>query len=140
MSNVLERKIRVAVLLTLTCLGGCGLPYPIYKTLQPASQLTVLDQHMRPIEAAEVTLISRAYPSFGNLKSRETKVTNDQGVATFESKKEWRVEVLMIHGYVDYHWSWCVRKPNFTTYRSVDSFLNQATIQLLDGQSTPCGE
>lgn len=142
MSNGLEHKMRVAVLFTLTCLGGCGVPYPIYKTLQPASQLTVLDRNMRPIEAAEVTLISVASPSYMATRrdSRDTKFTNVQGIVTFESKNEWRIETLMIHGGEIFSWSWCVQKSGFISYRSIDSFLNQTIVQLHEGQSTSCRE
>ena len=109
LSNRSKRKMSVVWLIMITCLSGCGFPYPIYKTLQPASQLTVLDRHLRPIEAAEVILSSRASPSFASKESRETQVTNAHGIATFKGKNEWRVETLMIHGGEIFSWSWCVQ-------------------------------
>jgi len=134
--------IRYASIFTLACLTGCGLPYPVYKTLQPASQLTVFDRHGQPIVGAEVTLISRAYPSYMATRQDkyETRISDAQGVTMFESKNEWRIETLVIHGSETFYWSWCVQKPYYATYHSTGEFVSLTSVQLLEGQSTPCNE
>jgi hypothetical protein len=120
--------------------AGC-IPYPIYKTLQPAAVVTVLDNASRPVEGASVTLISGAYP-YAREKSRETRSTDAEGRAAFQSRREWRLEVLMIHGAEVYFWNWCVEKAGYATYassyRSASAFPDTPTIVLSTGVSEPC--
>ena len=51
----------VTILLATALLSGC-VPYPVYKTLQPAATATIQDSQGEPIAGAAVTLISSAYP------------------------------------------------------------------------------
>ena len=128
--------IRIATIFTLICLTGC-LPYPAYRTLQPASQLTVLDRHGQPIAGAEVSLITTTSPA--NIPDKyQTMISDAQGVTMFESKNEWRIEVLAIHGSQAFYWRWCVQKPDYATYFGTGEFVSLTTVQLLEGQSTPC--
>lgn len=124
----------------LLALSGC-VPYPIYKTLQPAAKVTVHDGMSRPIEGARVSLIANAYP-YGWEKFRETVQTDSQGIAKFESRREWRLESFMIHGAEVYFWNWCIDKPGFVTFasndRSADAFSGEATIVLAEGTTAPC--
>ena len=132
--------MRLTLLPLFAAFAGC-VPYPIYKTLQPEAEVTVHDSMARPIQGARVTLISSAYPH-GLEKSRETKETDAWGVAKFDSRKEWRTEIMMIHGAEVYFWNWCVERPGLVTYasagRSADSFYARPTIVLAEGASTPC--
>jgi len=130
----------VPLTLILFALAGC-VPYPIYKTLQPSAVVTVRDSHSRPLEGAEVTLISEARPSFPKEKSRETKKTDAQGLAQFESRNEWRVEILALHGREEYSWHWCIQKPGFVTYKSEykpELPSSDSTFILSEGESTSC--
>jgi hypothetical protein len=115
--------------------------YPNYKTLQPDARAIVHDPMGHPVQSARVTLISNSYP-YGREKSRETKETDIEGSAKFESKKEWRTEMIMIHGAEVFFWNWCVEKPGFKTYlstnRSADRFSTEPIIVLKEGVSTPC--
>lgn len=94
-----------------------------------------------PVEGARVTLISNAYP-YGWEKSREVMQTDDRGIAKFESRKEWRIEAIMLHGAEFYFWNWCVEKSGFVTYvsanHSAGEFSSEPTIVLTQGISTPC--
>lgn len=121
-------------------LSGC-VPYPIYKTLQPAASATVIDLDSKPIEAAQVTLITNSAPS-GREPSRETQPTNRTGIAVFSARREWRVEVMALHGWQDYFWAWCVEKPGFLTFSSSNSgaprFVVNPVVRLMPGESTPC--
>jgi hypothetical protein len=131
------RLASIALLLSVT---GC-VPYPIYKTLQPEAKAIVRDHTARPVPGAKVTLIASAYP-YGREKSRETKETDASGVASFSSRKEWRMEVLMIHGWEEYFWNWCIEKPGFQTYEtafgSQKKFGLESVFVLTEGASVPC--
>ncbi len=125
--------------LAVAC-SGC---YPIYKTLQPSASATVLDATSHaPLGGATVQLISNAYP-YGVEKSREAATTDVVGRVTFESRREWRWEVLMIHGAEVFFWNWCVAKPGFetvqTTWQGGDDFVSDFRVELKAGDSTPCG-
>jgi hypothetical protein len=133
------RATALAILASTTCLIAC-VPYPIYKTLQPAAKATVLNQKNEPVTKAEVILISSAYP-YGFEKNRMTKETGVDGTATFESEHEWRTEVLMIHGSEIFFWNWCIRKEGYATYNTTNrdsEFQDNVVIQLNPGFSTPC--
>lgn len=131
---------RLTPLAMLVGLTGC-VPYPIYKTIQPAAKAVVRDQASRPLAGAKVTLISSAYP-YGREKSRETIKTDVSGVAMFASRKQWRMEVLMIHGWEEYFWNWCIEQPGFQTYEtefgSREKFASESVFVLTEGASVPC--
>lgn len=122
--------------LTTACI-----PYPVYKTLQPSTRVTVVDQDNVPLAQAEVTLISSAYP-YGGEKTRVARVTDDKGSAAFDSVREMRVETLMIHGAEEYYWNWCVRKEGYATYFTrhggSDDFESAPRVKLVPGPSQPC--
>jgi hypothetical protein len=133
-------KAALIILLATVTLSGCA-PYPIYKTLQPAAQITVLDHANQPLPMAQATLVSNAYP-YGREKTRETKATRDDGSASFDAVREWRIETLMIHGAEVYFWNWCVRKEGYVTYLTGNGsstiFKDKLVVRLEPGESTPC--
>lgn len=88
------------------------LPYPVYKTIQPALEVISRDTNLRPIQSVSISLISKAYPSGGE-KSRETNLSDGDGRVIFQEKHEWRTEVLMIHGWEEYFWHLCIQKSGF---------------------------
>lgn len=121
-------------------IGGC-FPYPIYKTLQPFSEVKVFDPNNNPIEDVEVSLISYSYP-YGFEKNRKTKTTNSSGIATFESKKEWRIEAFMLHGAEIFFWNWCVYKQGFETLLTpsskIEKFDSKPIFILNPGEASKC--
>lgn len=134
------RQNALPTLLVTTLIAGC-VPYPVYKTLQPAAKATIRDDRGVPASGAVVTLVASAYP-YGREKSRETRTTTDDGVATFQARREWRTEVLAIHGWEEYFWNWCVQKEGFetfsTTHGSAADFEVELVVILKAGQSKPC--
>jgi hypothetical protein len=129
-----------AVLLASGFLSAC-VPYPVYKTLQPAAKATVLDQASKPIAQAEVTLVSMAYP-YARENSRAVQKTGNDGTARFNAVREWRIESLMLHGSEEFFWNWCIRKngyvTHFTSHNSAKDFDNSLVIRLKPGESKPC--
>jgi hypothetical protein len=134
------RKTVLTALTAMIFLSGC-VPYPVYKTLQPAAQIAVRDEANGPLPDAEVSLLGYAHPHVFE-RSRETKRTDNQGAASFSPKQEWKVESMTLHGSEDFFWKWCVRKDGYATYLTVNSstqeFQRHAVIRLARGQSTPC--
>lgn len=126
--------------LAATLLSGC-VPYPIYKTLQPAARVTVLDHAKRPMENVEATLIAGTYP-YGFEQHRTTEQTLANGTASFDAMREWRTESLMIHGAQEFFWIWCIRKSGYVTYLArydgPDKVVSSLLVQLEPGQSSPC--
>lgn len=133
----------VPLVLTICLTGMLAGCYPIYKTLQPSARVTVVDERGKPIEGAEVILITSSYP-YGHERRREAQMTDRRGVAEFSSRSEWRGETLMLHGIEDFFWNWCVLKPGFSTHRTTDvsddRFDRQPAIRLSPGSSSDCGE
>lgn len=133
--------VAVSAMLLATVLVSACVPYPIYKTLQPSAQVTVLNQAGLPLSNAEATLISNAYP-YGWEKSRLTKETRADGTAAFDSAREWRAEVLMIHGAEVFFWNWCIRKEGYVTHVTANgssrAFQDDLVVRLEPGASTPC--
>jgi hypothetical protein len=133
--------MKVLGLLPLFCLAGCVLPYPVYKTLQPEAQATVSDSLGHPVVDAEVVIISNAYP-YGFEQFRVSKQTDQNGVAVFPSRKEWRTEALVIHGSQVFFWNWCIKKDGYETYvtrnRSARLFERRPKIVLEQGVSVGC--
>ncbi len=119
---------------------GC---YPVYKTLQREARIRVVDERGEAIAGAEVHLITSSHP-YANERSRETKTTRADGVATFVKRSEWRIESLMIHGAEAIFWNWCVRSEGHrtvaTTHRSADAFETETEIDLHPGRPSVCGD
>lgn len=134
---------RLSALFTLIAtvlISGC-VPYPVYKTLQPAATATVRDQARQPLEKAEVTLISSAYP-YGFEQHRQVRQTLADGTAAFDAMREMRVEVMALHGSQEFFWNWCVRKEGYATFvthhRGATDFQASLLVQLEPGTSSPC--
>jgi len=81
--------------LLILALGGC-LPYPSYRKARPEVSLTIRDARRRPIPGARVTLISTTHPD-GLVSSRDTTETAADGTARFASRRELRIEVLLLY-------------------------------------------
>src|SRR5688572_2163580 len=96
----------------LAALAGC---MPVYKTLQPNSSVVVKDTEGHPVEAATVQLITTSNP-YNLEKGRKVTITDKEGVAQFDAKREWRIETFMLHGSETFYWDWCVQKPGYETY------------------------
>ena len=135
-------RMTAAFCVCTLALTAC-VPYPVYKTLQPAAQVMVNDSEGHPVPGASVTLIASAYP-YGWEKTRETQLTDGAGIAHFEAHREWRAEVNFIHGSEQYFWNWCVRKDGFQTFTTTDGnadkFNPGLVAKLAVGESTPCPE
>ena len=114
---------------------------PVYKTLQPSAEVQVLDEQNQPLNDAQVTLISSAYP-YGREQFRTEATTRGDGMATFYKVKDFRVEVMMLHGSQEFFWNWCVSKTGYQTYRTEyrnsDMFSSQLQVTLQQGESTAC--
>lgn len=134
------RILRLALLTVLVATGPACVPYPIYKTLRPAAEATVLDSTGRPIPGAEVTLISSSYP-YGSEKARVSATTGRDGVARFGSSRQWRIEALALHGEEVFFWNWCVQKEGYQTYatsRDAERFDRKVVVRLRRVASPPC--
>jgi hypothetical protein len=129
------------ILISAVLLVGCPLPYPVYKEVQPSAQIKVLDESGEPIEGAKVVLLASSNPHPVE-RGRETKFTDQHGVAHFESRREWRKEAMMMHGVEYFFWNWCVQKPDFKTYLSQHgssgNFDPHPTVRLSRGASSEC--
>ena len=109
--------MRIILLFIIFSLTGC---YPVYKTLQPQIEIVVLDSEKRPVQGAEVNLISKSRPHDVE-RSREIHITDSEGVAKFQQRNDWRIESpIMIHGQQFYYWDWCIEKDGFITYINGD--------------------
>jgi len=140
-SVVRAQKMKYALFASMVfIITGC-VPYPIYKTLQPEAFVEVKDAKGNPLENAEVILIASAYP-YGFEKTREIIKTDEEGMVNFNSVKEWRTEVIMIHGAETYFWNWCVSKDGYETFKtnntSGDQFKGNIIIMLKQGDSSEC--
>lgn len=140
-SHPLHRILLAALLAALVAsVTGC-IPYPVYKTTQPAAHATVLDAQSQPLAEARVVLISSAFP-YGRERLREEAPTAPDGVARFDSKSEWQAESMMLHGAQIYFWNWCVEKPGYETYetlnRDASEFDAKLVVKLPRGDSRPC--
>ncbi len=129
---------KIIPLTTLIFLSGC---FPNYKTLQPDTNFTVVDENKQPIVGTEIILISRAYP-YGDEKFRTSNITNNLGKVSFNSINEFRIESLMMHGMEVFFWNWCIYKDgyktNYSNYRNSDDFLSENNIILKKGNSQIC--
>ena len=86
-------KARILILFAMLT-SGC---YPINKTIQPGSEMMVVDEAGSPISDAVVTLIAGAF-SCGEERTRMSVKTDCSGKAEFPKIKDLRIESLMIHG------------------------------------------
>jgi hypothetical protein len=140
-AHAMYRRI-VSIFTVVAILSGC-VPYPVLKTLQPAATVSLVDIQGKPVPAASVTLISSAYP-YGLEKSRETKLTAINGTVAFDPTREFRVEVLAMHGSEEFFWNWCIQKDGFetveTSHRGASEFESRFAVVLAAGVSTPCRE
>jgi hypothetical protein len=120
-------------LLIFLSLTGC-IPYPIYKKIQPEASMQVTDPGNKPLSGAIVTLISSSYP-YGWEEFRETRYTNALGQVEFTGRREWRIEMMALHGWKEYFWNWRVEMPGYATYEtrynSADEFDEEAKVKLL---------
>ena len=129
-----DKLFTAAVLLAAATASGC-VPYPVYKTLQPAAKVSVRGHGGQALPDAEATLIANAHPSAVE-KRRETKRTLDDGTATFDAVRELRVEMTALHGWEEFTWRWCIRKDGYATYQG--PFQAALSVQLEAGASLPC--
>lgn len=125
----------VVVALTALGLSAC-VPYPAYRTTQPEAELRVLDEQGLPLAGANVTLIGRAHPTPIE-QSRETRLTDADGIARFASRHAWQSEVLFLHGRLDYYWEWCVTAPGSGTVLAPYQAQRQV-VHLRPGVAEPC--
>lgn len=130
------RRLLVVALASLS--SAC---VPVYKTLQPSAEVQVVDDQGRALNDAQVTLISSAYP-YGREQFRTEAVTRGNGTATFYKVKDFRVEVMMLHGSQEFFWNWCVTKSGYKTflteYRNDKAFTSPMRVTLQPGESTAC--
>ncbi|MBT9313648.1 hypothetical protein [Leptothoe kymatousa] len=128
------------LLLILITTVGC-IPYPIEKKLQPETKATILDEKNKPVEGAQVSLIASSYPN-GIAQGYELKFTNNEGLVQFDSKYQWRIELLRLNGAEIFFWNWCVYKTGYetymTTYRSADDWQDAFTVRLKPGATSEC--
>lgn len=86
-------------------------------------------------------LITSAYP-YGREKRREQKFTDSDGAAKFSSVREWRTEMLAIHGSESFFWNWCISRDGHITFstdhRNAKTFETNLIVRLGTGTSTPC--
>jgi hypothetical protein len=119
-------------------LGGCV--FPSYKLLQPPARVQILSDTGEPIGQAQVILMAYANPHPAE-RTRDRQVTDNQGVAQFEGRREWRTEApFIIHGVEYYFWRFCVQKPGFETHLTpeIRSGTVDTTIRLGRGPSQDC--
>jgi len=106
--------VRLAVLAASAVLASACVPYPVYKTLQPEVDAKVVDAAGAPVAQARVTLVARAHPAPGVL-SAPVAIADAQGTVHFDAVREFRVEVMALHGALDYYWSLCVAASGYRT-------------------------
>ena len=97
----------LCLVLSAMLLTAC---YPTYKTLQPEINVTVQDEQGRLLD--QVAVVLARVPNYG-LGYRYTLDYTEQGRVHFEPLSEWRVEHLMMHGVVNYHWSLCIDQAGY---------------------------
>lgn len=117
--------------------GGC---YPIYKTVRPKSQVLVTNQNNEPLKGATVYLLTDSYPYHVETYIDEA-ITNEEGYAYFEKKKDFRFESLLMHGSNQFEWDWCIFKENYQTHLTKwtpATFSKNYKVQLIPGVATEC--
>jgi hypothetical protein len=115
-------------------------PYPVYKKLRPDGTAMILDSSGKPVTGAKVVILTRTYPT--PIHEYDIKITDENGLASFASRREMQTEVVFLHGSVEYYWNWCVEKSGYKTYETGfsngDEFTEQLKLTLLAGDSTTC--
>lgn len=134
----INKLATIGIFLSLT---GCS--YPVYKKMQPQSEIVILDESQKPLANVKVELHSKEQAAGGRAKHwKSTKLTTQDGIAEFESRREWRIESLMIHGMTFVSWKWCIEKEGFKTIRTSylysDKFKDSGTFILKKGNSVSC--
>lgn len=125
--------LAATVVLTSACV-----PYPIYKTLQPEVDAQVIDARGAPVVQAQVTLVARARPAPGVL-SAPVVASDANGRVHFDAVREWRTEVMALHGALDYYWSLCVAKAGYRTIEvPVDTDAGMQRLSLKPGDAIDC--
>ena len=145
----------LSIALASVALSACvAIPYPVYKTLSPKAEVTVVNQAGRPVDRAEVWLITHSYPGYSGEVSREMRRTYNNGRIRFPARREWRIEFVFLHGRTFFQWDWCVRADGYATYdtmRGIETFEGDRLVRvepikferdilvrLEPGVSTPC--
>jgi len=135
--KIIKTIISSLLMLTLTaCI------YPVYRTVQPATKVMVVDKENRAIKEAKVNLIIREYYPF--VRTVKKRKTDSLGIVKFESIKKWGTDMRMIHGIKPSNaWSLCIEKSNYVTqYMNIynEEKSKNPTVTLLEGESTVCAE
>lgn len=133
-------KAHAAILLLLLPLLCSACVYPVYKTLQPDTRITVSDISGQPVAGASVFLMTNAHHA-GRI-SVLSQMTNPAGIAAFQGRNEWRAETTFMHGSEDFSWDICVEQPGYETAflpkaEETDA-LASVSVTLKHGASTPC--
>jgi len=128
------------LILSASALLFTGCIYPIYKTLQPQAMVEVVDENKVAIKNVNVHLQTRECLPCKN--SEQVKLSNERGIVHFDSQREWRKEILIIHGSTSFTWSWCVEKEGYktilTSEAQSDKFESHRTFILEKGNTLPC--
>jgi len=119
-------------------LSGC---VPMYKTMQPESEVIVFDENGMPIEDASAYLIRYSNP-YRVFIDKEVALTDKNGVAKFNEINEWARVLLLPHGNPAYFWNWCIRKKGYVTqisnYQLTQQFKTHMRFLLPKGASQLC--
>ena len=124
--------------ITMFLLGGC---FPIHKTIQPETRITIKDLDGNPISGAEVNLYSVSNP-YSRLENHVVGYTSESGLVRFGEIDEWRIESLFIHGMAMFHWGICVFSEGYKTevleWQEIWEVGGKMTLVLQEGESSPC--
>jgi hypothetical protein len=131
-------RYRIAILCFIwISLTAC---YPAYKTRQPAVNLMLVNTQQLPIAGAKVVLNTRAHAS--GINDFNIKMTDENGGVTFNSNKQMEIEVMAMHGSLQYFWDICIEKEDYITENVRFDEAAQAEkldkITLKAGASTAC--
>ena len=140
MNPICKRLRRIVALAAAAAATGC-VPYPVIKTLQPATEVRVTDNAGQPLPGVDVSLIATMYPMHLE-HHRETRQTDAQGLVQFDSSHDLRVESLMLHGSVEFYWDLCITQQGYatveTSYGASHAWPSQFDFVMQPGDPTPC--
>jgi len=128
------------------CLGSglvlqsCVLIYPVHKTIQHEQSFLVIDEKGMPVEGAMVTYISNSNPHHVE-QSRVSQQTDKGGRVQFPRIREWQTEATIIHGWLEYYWTWCVTAPGYETAQTIEGHSvkgAEIVVDLKPGQTKAC--
>lgn len=116
--------------------------HPAYREMQPAAQVTVVDQHNVPVADAKAILTTVFFPDSPR-RPQLSKKTGSDGKFDIPALHVWRAESLMFDiGEQELVWNWCIEKEGYATvetfYRGRSDFVHQPTFRLTPGPSYPC--